>query len=219
MEAILPHVAFDGWSDAAFRRAAADRGMTEAAARVVAPRGAVDLAVTYHRQGDEAMRAALVKEDLSALRFRDRIARAVRLRLDVITDREAVRRSTALFALPHLAAEGGRQVWDTADAIWTALGDSSDDINWYTKRMTLSAVYASAVLYWLGDDSLDQQATTDFIDRRIDDVMQIEKLKAQVNDNRLLRPLLGPLGALMGRVRPPARTPPLDLPGSWTTPR
>jgi ubiquinone biosynthesis protein COQ9 len=43
--------------------------------------------------------------------------------------------------LPMYAADGARAIWGTADAIWTALGDTSEDVNWYTKRATLSGVY------------------------------------------------------------------------------
>ena len=67
-----------------------------------------------------------------------------------------------------------------AKAIWEALGDTSDDLNWYTKRSTLSGVYSSTVLYWLGDDSTGSRGTWEFLDRRIDDVMQIEKFKAEL---------------------------------------
>lgn len=62
--------------------------------------------------------------------------------------------------------------------IWSGLGDSSRDVNWYSKRATLSAVYAASVLYWLGDHSEGRRDTRDFIDRRIDGVMQFEKFKA-----------------------------------------
>ncbi len=105
-----------------------------------------------------------------------------------------MRRGTTLFALPQHAADGARAIWGTADAIWTALGDTSRDLNWYTKRATLSGVYASTVLYWLGDDSTGHQATWEFLDRRIDDVMQIEKAKAAFRENPLGKALLaGPL--------------------------
>ena len=97
------------------------------------------------------------------MRFRDKVAHAVRLRLDAVTDKEAVRRGSALFALPHMAPIGSKLIWGTADAIWTALGDTSDDVNYYTKRATLSAVYGAVVLFWLGDDTDEGQATTDFI--------------------------------------------------------
>ncbi|SEN67922.1 ubiquinone biosynthesis protein COQ9 [Loktanella fryxellensis] len=215
LEAALPNVAFDGWSQASFQAAVATTGMDPDRARALCPRGATDLAVLYHREGDRAMQRAMTAEDMTGLRYSDKVARAIRLRLDVIDDKEAVRRGTTLFALPHLAATGAGLIWGTADAIWTALGDTSDDVNWYTKRATLSGVWAAVVLYWLGDTSENHAATDDFIDRRIAEVMQIEKVKAQVNGNAVLRPLTAPLNRLLGMIRAPQRTPRTDVPGMW----
>ncbi len=211
LDAALPHVVFDGWSETAFRAAAADAGLSPELARAVCPRGALDLAVAFHHRGDRAMEAALAAGDPGALRFRDRIARAVRLRLEG-ADREVIRRGASLFALPQNAGTGAGLIWGTADAIWRALGDTSDDINWYTKRATLSAVYSATVLFWLADESAGQEATWEFLDRRIEDVMRFEKFKARMRDNPVVGRILdGPLKAL-GRVRPPAAVPP-DLPG------
>lgn len=218
LDAILPHVAFDGWNETAFRAAAEDMDIPLAEANAICPRGAVDLAILFHKQGDAAMVEALKAADLSDMRFRDKVAHAIRLRLDMVDDKEAVRRGTVLFALPHMAPEGSKLIWGTADAIWTALGDTSDDVNWYTKRATLSGVYGSVVLYWLGDDSMDGQVTTDFIDRRIDNVMQFETFKAALNKNPLTKPFATALGQLTSRMKAPAPTP-SDLPGSWKTPR
>lgn len=218
LDAILPHVAFDGWNETAFRAAAEDMDIPLAEANAICPRGAVDLAILFHKQGDAAMVEALRAADLSDMRFRDKVAHAIRLRLDMVDDKEAVRRGTVLFALPHMAPEGSKLIWGTADAIWTALGDTSDDVNWYTKRATLSGVYGSVVLYWLGDDSMDGQVTTDFIDRRIDNVMQFETFKAALNKNPLTKPFATALGQLTSRMKAPAPTL-SDLPGSWKTPR
>lgn len=213
LDAAMPHVAFDGWSYASFRAAAADAGVDLDLARAACPRGGVDLALAYHDRGDAAMAAALAQLDLGELRFRDRIATAVRLRLEVIDDREAVRRAMALFALPHHAPAGARALWQTADLIWTTLGDTSDDVNWYTKRMSLSAVISATLLYWLGDDSEGAERSWAFLDRRIDNVMQFEKSKAAVQDNALLKPMLAIPGALLSRIRAPGAAP--DLPGRW----
>ena len=218
LDAVLPHVAFDGWSDEAFRAAADDLDLPLSEARAICPRGAVDLAILFHTQGDAAMVAALQDADLSDMRFRDKVAHGIQLRLDAVDDKEAVRRGSVLFALPHMAPEGSKLIWGTADAIWTALGDTSDDVNWYTKRATLSAVYGSVVLYWLGDDSVDGQATRAFIDRRIDNVMQFESFKAAINKNPLTKPFATALGQLTSRIKAPG-TPPSDLPGSWVSPR
>lgn len=219
LDAALMHVPFDGWSETTFKAAIADSGVEPTVARAVCPRGAVDLAVAYHRQGDAAMVDALKSENLQDLRFRDRIARAVRLRLEVVTDKELVRRGTTLFALPQYAPDGAKLIWDTCDIIWDTLGDTSDDVNWYTKRATLSGVYSSTVLYWLGDDSEDHARTWEFLDRRIDNVMQIEKLKAQVNNSPTLSKLMAGPNWVLSHIKAPTRFPKGDLPGSWSAPR
>ncbi|WP_101067581.1 COQ9 family protein [Roseovarius salinarum] len=214
LEAAKMHVPFDGWSDAALAAAARDAGVDIALARAVFPRGGVDLALAYHEAGDRAMLDRLEAEadTLAAMRFRDRIAAAVRFRIEAIDDRELARRGATLFALPQHAPDGARAIWRTCDRIWTALGDTADDVNWYTKRATLSGVYSSTLLYWLGDNSPEYAATWDFLDRRIEDVMQFEKVKAQVRDNRVLGGLLAGPMAVLGKIRPPRRGV-ADMPG------
>lgn len=213
LAAALPHVVFDGWSQTALDAAIAESGVAPGLAHALVPRGAVDLALAYHHQGDRRMVQALRQTDLSAMRFRDRIAHAVRLRL-TDADREAVRRGSALFALPAHAADGAKAIWGTSDAIWTALGDTSRDLNWYSKRATLSAVYAATVLYWLGDDSEGQAATWEFLDRRIENVMAFEKAKAGFRENPLGKALLaGPL-KILERIHAPQQGE--DLPGHLT---
>ena len=146
----------------------------------------------------ERLRAA----DLGGMRFRDRTAHAVRLRLE-LADKELVRRGMALFALPQNAATGARLIWETSDEIWTALGDTSKDYNWYTKRTTLAGVYSSTALYWLGDQSAENADTWAFLDRRIENVMQFEKVKAQVTKNPLVDAMLKGPGAVLDIVRAP----------------
>ena len=219
LDAALMHVPFDGWSEATFKAAVSDTGLSPTVARAVCPRGALDLAVAFHKRGDAAMVAAVKAADFSQMKFRDKVAAAVRFRLEAVTDKEAVRRGATLFALPMHAVEGARLVWGTADDIWEVLGDSSDDINWYTKRATLSGVYSATVLYWLGDDSPGHMATWAFLDRRIDEVMQIEKIKARVRQSPVLSRVLAGPNWLMGKVKAPTRMPKMDFPGSWTAPR
>ena len=204
LDAALMHVPFDGWSESSFSAAIADAGVDETLARALFPRGAVDLALAHHARGDRVMLDRLAGADLSDMRFRDRIAAAVRFRLQAEPDREVVRRGVTLFALPQHAPDGARAIWNTADAIWTALGDTSEDANWYTKRATLSAVYSSTLLYWLGDESEDHQATWAFLDRRIDNVMQFEQLKAKVRENPALKPLLALPQRLLSGIRKPS---------------
>lgn len=215
LDAALPHVPFDGWTDHTLQAALADSGTASSLGPVLFPRGALDLALAYHRRGDRRMAERLATMNLCDLRFRDRVAAAIMARLDLVEDKELVRRGMAFFALPQNAVEGTKALWGTADAIWTALGDTSDDLNWYTKRATLSAVYSATVLYWLGDDSPGHERTRDFLDRRIAEVMEFEKFKASVRQNPLGRVLTSPLRLLDG-IRAPKR--PDDLPGTLKDP-
>ncbi len=219
LDAALMHVPFDGWSEMTFKAAIQDSEVDPTVARAVCPRGAIDLAIAYHKRGDALMLEAIEAEDMSAMRFRDKVARAVRLRLEIISDKEAVRRGTTLFALPPYAPDGAKLVWGTADHIWTVLGDTSDDFNWYSKRAILSGVYSSTILFWLGDDSDGQSATWAFLDRRIDNVMQIEKIKAQVNKTPVLSTLMTGPNWLMSQIKAPTRFRKSEFPGSWTAPR
>lgn len=218
LDAIVVHVPFEGWSPEAFAAAARDIGMTLKDARALCPRGATDLAVLFHEQGDRKMMEVMAEAPLGGMRVQDKIAFALRTRLDVVADKEIVRRGSALFALPHHAAEGGRLIWNTADAIWRAIGDTSEDVNWYTKRMTLSAVWSSVVLYWLGDTSEGDIATRDFIDRRIADVMRFEKAKARAAANPVLKPLSGLVSRAVAPIRAPGAARRNDLPGRWVRP-
>lgn len=213
LDAVLPHVIFDGWSPASFEAALDDLDVTKDAARLVAPRGAIDLAVAYHRRADAVMVARFGEADLSDLRYSEKVATALRLRIEAMDNREAVRRASTLFSLPMHAVEGGKLIWETADHIWTALGDTSDDANWYTKRATLSGVWASTVLFWLGDDSAGSADTYAFIDRRIEDVMRIEKMKGKLRDNPVSKPLMQLQDAFFAKMRAPKGAPD-DLPGS-----
>ncbi len=208
LNAALAHVPFEGWSDATLRAAAADTGQPLALARALYPRGGVDLALAFHAQGDAEMVRRLAAQDLSHLRLRERVAHALRMRLELVPDRELVRRGATLFALPQHAADGARALWATADAVWTALGQQGGGFDHFTRRATLAGVHASTVLYWLGDDSPGHAATWDFLNRRIEDVMRIEKTKARLREVPILRPFLTP------REAPPAPPPATDhLPG------
>jgi len=218
LQAAVMHVPFDGWSQATFDAAIIDSGVERTVAESVCPRGAVDLAMHYHAKGDAEMLAQLAETDLEQMKYSARVAAAVRFRLEAVTDKEIVRRGTALFALPIYAADGAKAIWGTADAIWNALGDTSDDVNWYTKRATLSGVYSATVLYWLGDSSEDHTDTWAFLDRRIENVMQIEKLKAQVNNNPVLSKLMSGPNWLLSHVKAPQSLPRSGLPGRWTRP-
>ena len=176
--ATLPHIAFDGWSMRALTQGAIDAGYQKTDLFRVFPGGVMDAVNGYMALADAKMQTRLGGYMLESMKIRERITLAVKLRLEAHEgEKEALRRALLLYMLPMNMADNVRTLYATVDAIWYGIGDASTDFNFYTKRATLAAVYAATLLYWLNDESLGSEATWAFLDRRIANVMQIEKAK------------------------------------------
>ena len=174
LEAVMPHVPFDGWSLTALKAAAAEAGVAEALARNAFPGGPAELLEAFSAEMDRRMLVQLESRDLGAMRVRDRIHTAVRTRLELLAPhREAVRRGLSLLALPIHAPLATRCLYRTVDAMWHAAGDTSTDYNFYTKRLLLSGVYSATLLFWLNDRSEGQAETWAFLERRISDALRL----------------------------------------------
>ncbi|MGH6951879.1 MAG: COQ9 family protein [Vitreimonas sp.] len=181
LEVFPAHVARAGWTDAALTAAAAETGLSEGEVALACPRGAFDLFDAFAERADRAMLEALADLDLPAMRIRDKVRAAVQRRLLAQAPyKEAARAMTRALARPDRAPEAARLLWRTADRIWRTLGDVSTDENFYSKRAILSGVLASTYARWFSDDSDDSQPTWAFLDDRIENVMQFEKLKARL---------------------------------------
>jgi ubiquinone biosynthesis protein COQ9 len=181
LETFPHHAAREGWTDAAFKAAVTEAGLTEGEAALACPKGAFDLFDAFADRADQAMLEALDGLDLGAMKIRQRVKAAVQLRLEAQASyKEAARAMTRALARPTRTPEAARLLWRTADRIWRALGDTSTDENFYSKRAILSGVLASTYARWFTDNTPDQSETWAFLDARIENVMQFEKLKARL---------------------------------------
>jgi ubiquinone biosynthesis protein COQ9 len=178
IQAAIPLVPFDGWAQATLNAAALAAGYKKTDAIRVFPGGAVDAAEQFLRSYDAAMLDTLAGYHLPTMKIRQRIATAVRLRLEAMEPaREAVRKAVALLAQPFHVHRALKGLYATTDAIWHATGDTSTDFNFYTKRLLLAGVYSTTFIYWLDDKNPGHEDTWAFLDRRIEDVMKIEGVK------------------------------------------
>ncbi|MGD9966870.1 MAG: COQ9 family protein [Hyphomonadaceae bacterium] len=181
LEVFPAHAAREGWTDAAYKAAVAEAGLSEGEAALACPRGAFDLIDAFAARADAAMLERLDQLDLGAMKVRQRVRAAVQVRLEAQQPhKDAARAMTRALANPLRAPEAARLLWRTADHIWRALGDTSTDENYYSKRAILSGVLASTYARWFSDDSPDNEMTWAFLDARIENVMQFEKLKARL---------------------------------------
>lgn len=174
----LPLVPFDGWNQQTLNQAAVEAGYRKTDSIRVFPGGAMDAIDAFFLQSDREMENTLAGYHLDTMKIRERISTAIRLKLSAMAPhREAVRRAVAMHAMPFSLHHGIKSLYRTVDSMWYAIGDTSSDFNFYTKRATLAGVYSATLLYWLDDRSPGYENTWAFLDRRIADIMTIEKTK------------------------------------------
>ena len=172
--AMLKHVPQRGWTMDALRQGLRDTGADPADAELLFPGRVADLIESYIDLADRRMAEEAERRGLGALRTGARVRALVALRLELARPhKEAVRRATAILALPRNARLAARCTARTADAIWHAAGDRAADFNWYTKRALLAGVYGATLLYWLRDASVGDTGTLAFLDRRLADTARI----------------------------------------------
>lgn len=180
LEAALLHAAFDGWSRRTLVNSAADIGLDPVTARRLFPQGGDSLLDWLDDWADRRMLEGA--GEIAHLPVRQRIAALVRARLAALAPhREAVRRAAAARGLPPNLAGSGRSLWRTVDLMWRAAGlggDPSEGFSYYSRRVTLASVLLATFLYWLEDQSEGQADTHAFLDRRIEDVMRIGRLRS-----------------------------------------
>ena len=204
IEAMLPHVPFDGWTRRALARGLADIGAPSDEADLLFPGGAVALVEAFCDLADRRMTEGVATPDLTgdptspgtAKGLTARVRAVIALRLaQNRPHREAVRRAVAVLAMPMHARQAAGCTVRTVDAIWHAAGDRATDFSWYTKRALLAAVYGATLLYWLRDAGAeDDAATLAFLDRRLAGIGRIGKLRGRAE-------------AALHRVMPPLRRP------------
>ena len=194
---------FDGWTKKAIDTAAEQLGIDPVQARLAMPKGQAALIDLYIQEVDRTLEAYFTPKRMQGMKIREKIRALIWHRLETMGPaREAVRRALAILAMPQNVPLALRISWRTADLMWRLAGDTSTDFNHYTKRVSLGAVYGSTLLAWLDDDSEGWADTAAFLDRRIDNVMQFEKFKAEWRGSSERR--LSP-SRFFGRLRYPPR--------------
>ena len=206
-DAVLDHALraapFDGWTDRTLRDAVRAAGLPEGGGELYFPRGALDLLAHWHERSLEHVEREIAERGLSNpqsnMGVRDRVREGVLIAVEAVGPHEAaMRRATARLSLPDAGAQAPRQLWEMADAIWHGIGDTSTDFNYYTKRTILAGVLGSTVVAWVNDTSPDKRDARAHLDRRLEGVMQFERIKARA---RTLTDRLPDPARLLGTLR------------------
>lgn len=184
----LNHAAFDGWNDKALEQAALEIGEPQAAGLLAFPAGAADVWCYYLETITDQMESGLAGTSLEELKIRERIALMVRTHLTLQAEyQEALRHASVLYMSPVKPVIAGSSLWKMVDRMWYLAGDRATDYNHYSKRTLLMGVYVSTFYAWLQDQSEDFKESWDYLDRRIENVMQFGRMTRKIKSLPFVR--------------------------------
>ena len=178
LAAMLPQAAFDGWTQKSLRAAVKNTDLPKGAEDLYFPQGPVEVIHFWSEQMNAAVETDLAELDQATMKIRDKVTAGVLSSLYAIGPHdEAARRAIARMSLPDALGQGPKQLWSAADTIWRAIGDTSTDGNYYSKRTILAGVIGSTMTVWLSEDEPQKPKARKFLDDRIANVMSFEKAK------------------------------------------
>ena len=178
LAAMLPQAAFDGWTQKSLRAAVKNTDLPKGAEELYFPQGPLEVIRFWSEQMNIKIAADMAELDQANMKIRDKVTAGVLSALYAIgPHEEAARRALSRMSLPDALGQGPRQLWSVADTIWHAIGDTSTDGNYYSKRTILAGVIASTLTVWLSDEEPQKPKARKFLDDRIANVMSFEKAK------------------------------------------
>ena len=146
---------------------------------ILFPGGGSQIIEEFESWQDQKMLELLLTEDQN-LKIREKIAKALEIRIMGIVPKAAILEQNALFLIPGNILSGAKCYSKTCDLIWRYAGDKSEDFNYYTKRGLLLCVYTSSRLFYLSDNSKDFIKTKEFIATSLERIINIAKIKDKV---------------------------------------
>ena len=180
---VLDDINLNGWSKNFFDSYSKEGIFTNNEIRVFFPNGRADFLRYWFDISEKLMLEDLSKVEIQELKVREKIKKIIRVRLERWKSyKVAIKRTLPILIMPSSGTLLSFSLMKTSDSIWKSAGDRSVDFNFYTKRGLLLGVYSTTFIFWLDDNSKDDQKTWEFLDRRVEEVLQIPKVKTRINE-------------------------------------
>lgn len=177
LKAAMTHVPQHGFSLRAIQNGATDTGHLEITHNLF-PKGAFEL-IRYHLITE---RLALQHVEIPAhgvgKKVRSLLAARIKANEQYIHQWQD---ALAVMSLPSNIPGALEELHNLSDEIWHLVDDQSADMAWYTKRASLSSIYASTDLFMTQDSSPEYRDTYAFLDRRLNEVHTIGSSISEVS--------------------------------------
>jgi len=173
-----------------FTRDAISQGAIEAgfspATESIFKKGEFDLIDYFYKNSNKRLEEHLteLKQQNTKLGISELIRTALVFRLKLLEPyiEHWPRAMSVMSFNPYYAVEAIENLLRLCDEIWHQAGDKSTDLNWYSKRITLAAIYKTTELFMITDKSENFQETWKFLDRRFADLRSYASLQRGITD-------------------------------------
>jgi ubiquinone biosynthesis protein COQ9 len=185
----IENLSFDGWSAKNLSNSAEQLALTEPEFsanqhKAIFANGLQSLTHYFVEQTSKKFNEDINIEQIQKLRFSERViflAHARILYYHNLLGAEGFKKFISYCSTANIL-NSITNIFKTADDIWFFTGDKSTDFSYYTKRLSLSFIYTSSVLYSISDVSENLSETKKFIEARVADILKINKLKQSVKN-------------------------------------
>ncbi|CAF0705092.1 unnamed protein product [Brachionus calyciflorus] len=174
-----------GFTTEAISKGAMEVGLSSAA-KGIFNNGAFDLIDFFYKHSNKNLEAYLENliQEGKIKRKNELIRSAIVYRLTLIQPyiKHWPQAMAIQTFIPSNALVSIENLLKLCDQIWHQVGDNSIDINWYTKRLTLAAVYKTTELFMIQDKSENFKDTYEFLDNRLKDLGTFNQVKSNFSN-------------------------------------
>lgn len=188
LDASLQFVTTHGWSVESIAHGAESINYP-GVAHGMFPNGAIELVQHFYKKCNTTLIEQLQQELHSSTSDSDSSAKpvetpnpkefaikAIRMRLEMIVPYiDTWPQAMGIMTLPQNVPVSLAQLLTLVDDICYCAGDRSIDIGWYTRRVGIASIYKMVELFMLQDKSPGYKNTWEFLERRMDEAIQIQE--------------------------------------------
>lgn len=172
LSSALTHVPAHGFSQQALTLGAKDVGYLDISTNLFR-KGAYDLVLYYLVTQRLALKDRVQFPEDPKLGVGRKVRSLILARLRANVEADVVHQWSG--ALGHMSLAENipsslRELGLLSDEMWFLAGDTSVDSSWYTKRASLSGVYAATEMFQTKDQSTEFRDTEEFLDRRLEEL-------------------------------------------------
>ena len=185
MEAMLNQVPAYGWSWKALyegsRMISGFERLDETKLQRLFENNISNIIQLFNERLDQDMINFFNKNFNEELGMTQRVRQLILFRLYASRDyKEIIKSSIYFMGRPINSYSALEQLFTTCDKIWNTAGDDSKGSTFFSKRFILAGVYSTTLGYWLSSNNRSNEQTEKFLDKRLEDVKNLGKVKTNL---------------------------------------